>query len=164
MKKLFSFLMVVFVLASALWFNTGTASAAGSFLFYIPGVTQQEVRDATIFANSETSDIYCVIKDVETGEVRCEVPAKYAGLAARVFIGDHVFYVTAPEIREDSALTCTPPEVLGAMVRYTYTKSIGSITFFVAGDSLEAVSAQIVLWGPNYEVVSGLVCGIKVES
>jgi hypothetical protein len=121
MKKLFSFLMVMFVLASALWFNTGAVSAAGSFLFYIPGVTQQEVKNATIFANSETSDIYCVLKDAETGEVRCEVPARYAGMAARVFIGDHVFYVTAPEIREDSVPTCTPPEVLGLWLDITIT-------------------------------------------
>ncbi len=166
MKKLFSFLMVVFVVVSAFWFTAGSASASGNFVVYIPGVTKQDVKNASMFAGSEYQNIYCVLKDEDTGKVVCNIPGKYAGQDVTIYVANHVYSFHIPEARTEETVTCTPPEVLGAMVlmspvtRFTPT----SYTVFVAGDTLQAVSDTISSWGGGYytlEIVSGLQCGIE---
>lgn len=164
MKKLFSFSMVMFVLASAFWFNTGTVSAASAaVVLYAPGATQQEVKDATMFAGSEYKHVNCVLQDAEAGKVVCRVNGNDSGQSVRIYIGEQVFYVNVPEAVEKpkTALTCSEPEVRGAMFTYEFEGSFYG-PYFIAGDTLEIINSNLSewFWLDSYEIVSGITCGI----
>ena len=128
MKKGFMFLLLGVMLATTLWFNTGVASAASGtkVVVFVPGVTNKDAKHATLFADSNYQPLYCVVKDSETGETNCHVPAKYAGQTVRIYIGGQIVYATVPtlhapkrEPKREPASTCTPPEEEVVTVYFT---------------------------------------------
>jgi hypothetical protein len=119
MKKVFSFVMAVAVIATVLGVSVGSASAASSsVVLYLPGVTQQELKNASMFVNSEYHKVECTLKDAETGKVVCHVPGKYAGEDVTLFVAGQVFNASVPNPNTPDApegeetLTCGEGEVL----------------------------------------------------
>ncbi len=119
MKKIFMIVMAMAVFAIALGVSVGTASAASSsVVLYLPGVTQQDLKDASVFVNSEHHDVECTLKDAETGKVVCRVPGKYAGQDVTLYVAGQVFFATVqvpntPDaLPENEPLTCGDGEVL----------------------------------------------------
>ena len=99
MKKLLLFSMTALLLATTLWFSAGTASAAGSVVvLYLSGVSQDDLKNATMFVGSEYMDANCVLHDAETGKVVCFISSKYAGQPVRVYVAGLVFYLTASDL------------------------------------------------------------------
>lgn len=160
MKKVFSFVMAVAVIATALGISVGSVSAAGSsVVLYLPGVTQQELKNASMFVNSEYHKVECTLKDAETGKVVCHVPGKYAGESVQIFLSGQVFSATVSAVRtgngkstdgEEEALTCTEPQYPGAHVTFyaEYWKPESNqwiaYTFgrFIEGETMSEVEAM----------------------
>lgn len=162
MKKVFSFFVFVAVLVAALGTNVGMASAAGSkVVIYIPGVTQKELKDATIFVGSDFHPTSCALREPETGKVVCNVPGTFGGETAWIHVAGQVFIVKVPQPQihkshdaqaGDEALTCTEPEYSGANTAFygwykalflgVYTSGNFSNTVFVRGETLDEVDAN----------------------
>ena len=122
MKKAFMIVMIVAVTATVLGVNVGSAGAASSSaVLYLPGVTQGQLNDASVFVNSEYHDIECTLKDAETGKVVCHVPGKYAGKDVTLYVAWQMFFavVSAPNTPADDQETHTCPE--GGVLLYSYT-------------------------------------------
>ncbi len=101
MKKLVLFVAMIGVLAISMMANVGVARAGGITLeFTIQGITQQDLNNAYLYSFSEYHQIECVIKDKEAGRVACNVPPRFAGGEARVYVAGQTFYVTAPVASE----------------------------------------------------------------
>ena len=167
MKKVLSFVIVVMVLVTTLWFKVGIASAAGAVvILYLPGVTKQELKDATMFIDSEYQSVYCVLQDADTGKVVCHVAGKDAGEAVQIFLAGRVFSATVSQVRTssnaDQALTCETGFSPGASVTFTYTEGNGSVTTVVPGSTLSEVAqnASALLGGQykSFTIVSDLQC------
>ena len=167
MKKVFSLLMAVAVFATTLWFSVGTASAAAlTVVLHVDGATEANVKEATVFVNSEYHNAYCVLQDAETGKVVCKVSEKFAHEGAVLYIAGQAFYLelpSAPEVKteEEQPLVCDVGEVAGAYVQFTY-KSGGTVTYFVSGDTLSDVADHAErLKGfkfSSYTIDGGLFC------
>ena len=101
MKKVFVFSMVLLILASALWFNTGTAHAASSaIILYAPGASRQDASHAVMFADSNYQPVDCTLRDGESGWIVCSVNEKYAGESVRIYVAKQVFFVIVPPVRD----------------------------------------------------------------
>lgn len=171
MKKLFSFVLVAVVLATVLGINVGSASAAGSkVVVYIPGVTQQQVKDATVFVDSDFYPAHCVLKDAETGKVVCTVPGKFGGEGAVLHVAGRVITVSIPEVKVpkvevDEPITCAAGETLGADVSLQYAAGHWYGPFFVGGDTLAEVETAAQGWlgvkFVDYEIHGGLYCSVE---
>jgi hypothetical protein len=118
MKKVWSFLMVMAVLTTALWVNIGTAGATPAqppHHFYNPGpptvvVYSPYFKDlrpgkrlqAQIFVESSFQNIQCVVTD-RVGHVACKDPRRYAGLFVVLHLqaaGQNLaFYLKLPDVR-----------------------------------------------------------------
>lgn len=169
MKKVFSLLVAFVVMATSLWVSVSIASAAGSVVvLHVPGVTQQQLKDATLFADSEYQHVNCVLKDAETGKVVCHVPGKFAGEDVQIFLAGQVFSVNVSAERtggnggSEETLTCEEGQVPGADVEFTYTGSSNTATWFVSGATLEEVSNNASSYlgtkFESFEIVSELYC------
>jgi hypothetical protein len=181
MKKVFSLLVAFVVMATSLWFSVSIASAAAlSVVLHVPGATQEDVENATVFVGSEYYNINCVLKDAETGKVVCKVSEKFAGEGATIFVAGQAFNVELPSTPnganksddqpsddqplDDQPLVCGEYEVSGADVEFTYTNpEYGTVTWFVSGATLDEVSdnASSYLGSKvsSFEIVSELYCG-----
>jgi hypothetical protein len=88
-------------------------------VLYLPGVTQQDLNNATIFAGSEYHHVECILKDAETGKMACHVPGKYAGEDVTLYVAGQMFYATVPNPNTPAGEeTPTCPE--GEVLSYTY--------------------------------------------
>ncbi len=113
MKKAFMLVMILAVMATAFGVNVGTASAASSsVVIYLPGVTQEELKGASIFVNSEDHTVECTLKDEETGRVVCHVPGKYAGEEITLHVAGQTFYAKVPAPNGSNKIACSEDEVL----------------------------------------------------
>ncbi len=115
MKKWFSFVMVMAVIATVLGVNVGAASAAGSrIVLYLPGVTPQQLKNAHMSSSGTDVPVECVLKDAETGKVVCRVPGKYAGLDGVLRVAGQVIMAKVPQPKEPDAPAtgCGEGEVL----------------------------------------------------
>lgn len=115
MKKWFSFVMVMAVIATVLGVNVGAASAAGSrIVLYLPGVTPQQLKNAHMSSSGTDVPVECVLKDAETGKVVCRVPGKYAGLDVVLRVAGQVVMVKVPQPKTPDAPVagCGEGEVL----------------------------------------------------
>lgn len=171
MKKLFSFVLVAVVLATVLGINVGSASAAGSkVVVYIPGVTQQQLKDATVFVDSNFQPTSCVLKDAETGKVVCTVPGKFGGEGAVLYVAGRSITVSIPEVKVpkvevDEPITCAAGETLGADVSFHYTSGSWTHAIFFAGSTLADVKTKAQSWigskFSEYKIDSGLYCSTE---
>lgn len=172
MKKVFSLLVAFVVMATSLWFSAGIASAAAlSVVLHVPGATQDDVENATVFVGSEFYNINCVLKDAETGKVVCKVSEKFASEGATIYVAGQAFNVELPSTpngsnkQEEQPLVCGEYEVSGADVQFTYTNTeYGTATFFVSGDTLADVvdnaDSYVGRKFSSYSIVSGLYCSV----
>ena len=113
MKKAFMLIMVAAVMATALGVNVGTANAASSsVVIYLPGVTQDELKGASMFVNSDDHPVECTLKDEETGRVVCHVPGKYAGEEITLYVAGQTFYAKVPAPNGSNKIACAEDEVL----------------------------------------------------
>ncbi len=175
MKKFLLVSMAALVLASTFWFSAGTANAAGSVVvLYMPGVTQRQLKDATMFVNSGFEPVYCTLQDAETGKVVCHVPGKYAGEGAQIFLAGRVFTATvSPErtgggkaelLTQEESLTCEGDEALGAAVLFSTTEGPGDEHYhFIEGSTISEVESNATTWLGGYHVaileIMELSCG-----
>jgi len=163
MKKVFSFVLAVAVIATALGISVGTASAAGSsVVLYLPGVTQQDLNNASMFVGSEYHKVECTLRDAETGKVVCHVPGKYAGQDVKVYLAGQVFDATVPAPNTPEAETkepfiCGEGEIMGAMITATFIYYGGPYTYSWYGTSLDEIVSSFESWhsywgGGSYEI------------
>jgi len=175
MKKIFSLLMAVTIVATALAFNTRSASAAPlGLLVYVEAFKGKDAgtqMPAQFWADSDWHSVYCVMTDT-AGYVSCKFPEKYSGQSVTLKLNDSlVFYVTVPAKQENTTPTCTAPQVVGADVKFTIGVpffSASTVTYFVSGNTLGDVATNAQAWVnnsngyyTNYTIVSGLHCGVQ---
>lgn len=171
MKKTFSLLMLVTILAGTLWYQVGTASAnALKVVVYMPGATQDDVENATVYVGSGYYNVNCVLKDAKTGKVVCSVNEKFASDGAVLYVAGLVYFVDLPSHAnpgdppdQEVPLTCEEGNAPGADVKFQYTLfPTRTATWFVNGGTLTEVannaSVYIGVKFSSFEVVSGLYC------
>ena len=168
MKKFLLLSLMMLVLVSTLWFKTGTANASGAVVvLYLPGVTKQELKTATMFVDSHYEPVYCVLQDADTGRVVCHVAGKYGGRFVQILLGGQVFYATVSNVRanmteEDQALTCEAGYSPGAYVTFTYSEGSETTTMVIFGSTLDEVAQNAsALLGEQYSsftITSELQC------
>jgi hypothetical protein len=166
MKKVFSFVMAVAVIATVLGVSVGTASAASSsVVLYLPGVSQQDLNNARVFVNSDYHKVECTLKDAETGKVVCHVPGKYAGEDVTLFVAGQIFYATVPHPNtggEKETLTCAEGEepyysvdeyYYGEYTDYSFSVTVSEWEYWEANGWLELWASK----GWTYEI-TGTFC------
>ena len=171
MKKVFLVLTAMLVLGGNFWFHVGTASASAlKVVVYVPGATQDDVKNAVVYVGSEYYNVNCVLKDAETGKVVCSVNEKFASEGAVLYLAGLEFFVDLPSFvnpgpvaEQDAPLTCDAGKAPGADVKFWYTLFPDkSATWFVNGATLTEVSnnasVYIGMKFSSFEIVSGLYC------
>jgi hypothetical protein len=114
MKKVFSLLIAIVVLASAFSFSASKAQAAGLitfadgrfvwgkgivFLFDASGIKNKDLKGANIFAGSDYHKLYCSFNK-EEGRIVCVVSGgltEFAGQTGVIYLAGQIFYVTIPD-------------------------------------------------------------------
>lgn len=142
MKKWFSFMMTVAVIATALGVNVGSASAAGSrVVLYLPGVTPQQLKNAYMTSSGESIPVECVLKDAETGKVVCRVPGKYANLDGVLRVAGQVIMVHVPKPRtpDAPAVADAPATGCGDVLWYSWNS-------YVYGDFFQNGEMTVAEW------------------
>ena len=114
MKKIFSLLTAIVVLASAFSFSASKAQAAGLitfadgrfvwgkgivFLFDASEIKNKDLKGANIFAGSDYHKMYCSFnEDIE--QIVCVVSSgltEFAGQTGVIYLAGQIFYVTIPD-------------------------------------------------------------------
>jgi hypothetical protein len=113
MRKIFSLLIAMAVVASAFLFNASRAQAAGLisfldgrfvwgkgvvFLFEASGVKNKDLKGANIFAGSDYHKLHCSFNK-EEGRIVCVASGaltEFAGETGVVYLAGQIFYVTMP--------------------------------------------------------------------
>jgi len=182
MKKIFSLLMALTVLGSALGLQVGTAQADGGLIVYegglyvwgkgivfhfdAEGYRNKDLKDASIYVGSDFYDLFCwVTSDKE--HIVCNAQGgltQFAGQTGIIYLGGQIFYVIIPAkagAPVDESLTCPQGQVLGADVLVDTGE--GYATYFVPGDTLADVESLAVSWfGQDYGGISGdLYCDVE---
>lgn len=106
MKKVFSLLMAVTIIAAALVFNTRSVSAAPlGVTVYVKAFESKNAGTkvpAQFWADSDWHSVYCVMTDV-SGYISCKFSEKYSGKSITLKLNDSlIFYVTVPVQRENA--------------------------------------------------------------
>lgn len=173
MKKIFLFFVLFSVLVSTLWVGINSVSAGGANVaFSVPGITNQEVKNARMYANSDYQNVYCALK--EDDRVVCSIPGKYAGQTVQIYLGGRVFYASVPEPKpeiiisqestsqQEQSLTCPDGEVPGAMVEFVYSGTGNTTTQFIMGNTLSEVEQTANSWlghkFVSFTILSNLQC------
>jgi len=112
-KKIFSLLIAMAVVASAFLFNASRAQAAGLisfldghfvwgkgvvFLFEASGIKNKDLKGANIFAGSVHHKLHCSFNK-EEGRIVCVATGaltEFAGETGVVYLAGQIFYVTMP--------------------------------------------------------------------
>lgn len=181
MKKLFSLLMVIVVLVSVLGVAVTKARAAGPIIsfdsagfIYGKGVVftfiateKVNVKNAGIYAGSDWYKLSCVYKK-EDGTIVCVAVGgltQFAGQTGIITLGGQIFWVIIPGkgIEKIIAITCTQPEVSGALVLFETTEGFDG-PFFVPGKTLQDVADTANNWidgqfWTDFSIQGGLTCG-----
>ncbi len=183
MKRLFSLLMVIVVLISVMGIAVTKASAAGPIIsfdnasfIYSKGVVftflvseKVNVKNASIYAGSDWYKLSCVYKK-EDGTIVCVASGgltQFAGQTGVITLGGQVFWVIIPDkgiIKEDTiAITCSQPEVLGALVLFETVEGFDG-PYFVPGKTLQDVAETANNWvdgqfWTDFSIQGGLTCG-----
>lgn len=175
MKKVFLFFVLFLVLVGMLWVGINSVSAGGANVaFSVPGITNGEVKNARMYANSEYQNVYCALK--EDDRVVCNIPGKYAGQTVQIYLGGRVFYASVPEPKppvvnpqdspsqQEQSLTCPDGGVPGAMVEFEYSETGNTTTQFIMGSTLSEVEHTAHSWlghkFVSYTILSNLQCHI----
>lgn len=194
MKRRLSLLVAVVVFLSTFAFSATKTQAAGiityqggkfvqgkglAFVFGAPGFTGRHLRGASIYAGSNSYDLFCTVKAREE-KIVCTARGgltEFAGETAIIHLAGQVFYITMPsraipdgseEEEEDEESVCPDPQVLGANVQFEDIDGLFS-TEFIGGDTLDEVRAaadEALAGNPDlvsYKVVGDLTCGIEAE-
>ena len=115
MKKIFSLLIAIVVLASAFSFSAGKAQAAGLitfadgrfvwgkgivFQFDASEIKNKDLKGANIFAGSDHHKMYCSYNE-DTERIVCVVSGgltEFAGETGVIYLAGQIFHVTIPDM------------------------------------------------------------------
>jgi len=127
MKKFFSLLIPIVILASAFSFSASRAQAAGLitfidgrfvwgkgvvFVFEASGYKNKDLKGASIFAGSNDHKLSCS-SNKEEGRILCVVNAgltEYAGETGVIYLARQIFYVIIPDMGPQLEDSGTDPD------------------------------------------------------
>jgi hypothetical protein len=127
MKRIFSLLIAIVLLASALSLRASKAQAAGLITFvdgrFIWGkgivfqfdafdVKNKDLKGANIFAGSDYHKMYCSYND-DTEKIVCVVGGgltEFAGQTGVIYLAGQIFYVTIPNMGLPPGVSDTNPD------------------------------------------------------
>jgi hypothetical protein len=164
MKKITSFVLTVVVLICTLWFNAGSATAAGTitytgarfvwgkgvvFVFDASGYRNRDVKNASLSIGPDSFGVHCTVNK-KAGKIICVAGGgltRYAGQMGILTVAGHSFYVKIPDkgplpsVNGNVPLTCPPGTEPGALVTFL-TGGGDQHTEFITGATLDEVRSK----------------------